>query len=92
MGSGKLNATEREGDQYHGRRHLSRQTLAALPQAEINAHEQQPPERGSHIEWSHPTSAALNTPITPSPQAQDARDESGRAPDPHLHFKNQASE
>lgn len=88
MGLGKLNATERERDQYHGQRHLSKQTLAALTQAEINAHEQmeQPPELGRHIEWSHLTSAALNTSITPSPQAQDAR-----APDPHLHFKNQAS-
>lgn len=37
---------KREGDQYHGRCHLSKQTLAALPQAGINANEQmdKPPE------------------------------------------------
>lgn len=75
---------KREGDQYHGQCHLSKQTLAALPQAGINANEQmdKPPERSGHVEWSHLTSAAPNMPCRPSPQAQDAGDQSGRAPDP----------
>lgn len=66
---------EREEGQHQGLCHHSKQPLAALPEAEINAKEQmeKSPERCTHKEWSHLTSAALNTPISPSPQAQGAR-------------------